>query len=209
MLTRVTFLKDYRKFKKGFTLEFRPGVNLLVGDNGAGKSSLLQLIRHMTSGDKFERERSIKEIKLEEDVPTQTCNYDFEKDNRRTLSYFDSDGPGGTQLQINAMFSSHGEASMGTLGSLFQKGKKLTYLFDEPDTAMSMRVCHIYSAIFKNWAEHGNQLIVAVHNPILIASQEEVLAVESGWTKSGAFMKFLTDQAMDFIYKTKPKEKKK
>ena len=206
MLTRVTFLKKYRKFEKDHTLEFRPGVNLLVGDNGAGKSSLLNLIRHTTGKDKWEKDRIKGNVKVEQDVPTITCAYDFEKDNRRTLSYIDGDGPGGSGLQVNSMFASHGESVIGAIGALFQKDKKLTYLFDEPDMAMSIRVCHIFAALFQNWADAGNQLIVAVQSPIIIASQEDVLVVESGWTKSADFMKFLTDQATAFIYTSKRKK---
>ena len=40
---RKVRIKNYRAFKN-FTLEFSPGVNIIVGNNDAGKSTLLEAI---------------------------------------------------------------------------------------------------------------------------------------------------------------------
>lgn len=40
----LTILEDWRSFKSGFKIIFHPGINLIVGDQGTGKSSLLHLI---------------------------------------------------------------------------------------------------------------------------------------------------------------------
>lgn len=37
MLKTIIFKKDHRCFKEGETFNFRPGVNLLVGDQDTGK----------------------------------------------------------------------------------------------------------------------------------------------------------------------------
>jgi recombinational DNA repair ATPase RecF len=41
MLTKIEFQRDYRCFKAGDCFDLKPGLNLLVGDQGSGKSSLL------------------------------------------------------------------------------------------------------------------------------------------------------------------------
>ena len=42
-MVRKVLIKNYRTFKD-FELELRPGVNVLIGDNDAGKSTLLEAI---------------------------------------------------------------------------------------------------------------------------------------------------------------------
>ncbi len=46
MLKYVRFIQPHRKcFQQGEVISFRPGINLLVGEQGCGKSTLLDLIR--------------------------------------------------------------------------------------------------------------------------------------------------------------------
>ena len=39
-----SYLKDLEAFENGKTYEFKPGVNIIVGENGSGKSSFLKLL---------------------------------------------------------------------------------------------------------------------------------------------------------------------
>lgn len=43
--TPIKYLPELRAFKNGKTYEFKPGVNIIVGRNGCGKTTLLNLIR--------------------------------------------------------------------------------------------------------------------------------------------------------------------
>lgn len=43
--TPIEYLSDLRTFKNGKTFEFKRGVNIIVGKNGCGKTTLLNLIR--------------------------------------------------------------------------------------------------------------------------------------------------------------------
>ena len=54
MLNTLKFKENWRCFKAGDTFDFRPGVNLLVGDQGCGKSSLLQAIAASVKSKKYQ-----------------------------------------------------------------------------------------------------------------------------------------------------------
>jgi predicted ATPase len=107
MLINLAFTKKWRCFKEFDSFKFRPGVNLLVGDQGCGKSSLLETIKD--AGPTSICDRAI----IETDGQCQSYFFDFEKGNPRTLSYFKDD----TSSQIAMMFSSHGQANMALINA--------------------------------------------------------------------------------------------
>jgi len=188
LLADVRFKQEYRCFTKGQRVSFRPGVNLLVGEQGAGKSSLLGILRQM--GDRFEmtRDRARETIA----ITAQACpmhSFDFEKENVRTQSSF-GDNIG---FQVASMFASHGETTNAMLG-YFRKEfsgerEQSLILLDEPDMALSPRSAHLLANIFEEIGAAGHQVIASVHNPIVIASQRDVLSLEHDkWMTSEAFL---------------------
>ena len=54
MIKSITFKKDFRCFVKGDKFDFRSGINVLVGDQGSGKSTLIELIRSKLESNKFD-----------------------------------------------------------------------------------------------------------------------------------------------------------
>jgi len=188
LLAEVRFKKEYRCFSEGQTLSFRTGVNLLVGEQGSGKSSLIGIVRNLA--DRFEMTRETARETVA--VSAQACaihSFDFEKENTRTQSHF-GDNIG---FQVASMFASHGETTNAILDYLSKEltsGKEPSLiLLDEPDMALSPRSAHLLARIFREMGEAGHQIIASVHNPIVIASQEEVLSLEHGkWMSSEAFL---------------------
>jgi predicted ATPase len=187
MLHELTFLEDWRCFKSGETFNFRPGVNLLVGDQGTGKSSLIQSIAAASKVKKYKYEHGLeKKIKIVAER-TNFGGFDFEKDNLRTQSYFGDN----MQLQLASMFSSHGQFNLSLLKSLTVAASCVLCL-DEPDMALSVKSICTLIRFCKGAVTRDCQIIAAVHNPILITAFEEVYSMdERCWVKS---FKYVGDQ---------------
>ena len=98
MIRALTFTKDWRCFRAGNRFDFRPGVNLLVGDQGCGKSSLIQAI-HIggCTGRNFGSDKEMRKCVQIEASPVKMYKFDFEKDNPRIQS----------GLGENALFQIH------------------------------------------------------------------------------------------------------
>lgn len=174
----IEFLTDYRCFAKGDQIEFRPGVNLLVGDQGCGKSTVLSLVAM--------RDFRWKEtIKINAESVTMK-HFDFERDNNRTQPGFAENLP--TMLQIQMQRASHGEVNRGILGTI-HRYNDLVLLMDEPDQAMSLRSIFAMHEVFKQAAERGCQMLLSVHNPKLIELQEQVYDLEQrAWVSPAEFI---------------------
>lgn len=187
VISAVRFRRAHRCFAARRTLRFEPGVNLLVGDQGTGKSTLIGLLRQIASERDYERERAKQIISVELARPGPVWAFDFESDNPRTRSAFGDD----VRFQIAAMFASHGQTALPLLERLLAGEQAHTGLviLDEPDTALSPRSARRLVALLDAHAAAGGQSIVAVHNPLVIASQERVLSLEhKRWMRSQTFL---------------------
>lgn len=177
MIKSVKFLKDYLKvFKKDESFDFKSGVNLVVGDQGSGKSSLISLIRE------YKSKKDIIQIEADHIVSLSFC---FEKDNpRKQSTLYDQT----CYQQLCSLFMSHGETNNGVLERL-EKEKDTLFILDEPDTALSIRSCYKLVERFKIAESNGCQIIAIVHNPIIISAFKNVLSLEHRkWMPSRNFI---------------------
>ena len=66
MELRKLFLQNFRSYAQA-ELELHPGVNLLLGDNGVGKTNLLEAVTYLSMGHSFRTRKEREMIKLGED----------------------------------------------------------------------------------------------------------------------------------------------
>jgi len=189
MIHALEFIADHRCFKIGDTLTFRSGLNLLVGDQGSGKSTALRLIINSAKSgalDRHDRADAEKVCKLRVD-PMRVMSFDFEKDNPRVSAHFSDRMDYGAQ--ITSRWKSHGEFTNMVLHALLQIDKPTILLVDEPDMALSMRSITKLIDIFKDVVSKGCQVLAAVHHPWIIESTPEVYSLEHRrWMSSAAFL---------------------
>lgn len=166
IIEEVTFEEDFRCFSKGEKIKLRKGINILVGENGSGKSSFFKVL-----ADKSFRDKAI--IKLKEGINRETLNFifhDFEKMNPRVRGYVES------RAQIASIFKSHGEVNIVILKSLSKIKNTPIILMDEPESALSIsktiEICRFLKTIEK---ENKSQIILSTHNPIFMCMTGMVL----------------------------------
>ena len=183
MLHHIKFKKDYRCFQQGDVFYFRPGINLLVGDQGSGKSTLIQLLRSSA-----EDSATVAELVSIKADPIPMLSKDFEKENPRMIQYFGQSGAS-EMFEVQSRFMSHGQTSMIFINALKQVKGPTFLLVDEPDTALSPRSVLVLAGLFRHVVDKGGQVVAAVHNPLLIESVPEVFSLEHRiWIASLEFM---------------------
>ena len=184
MFHSIEFTKEWRCFKAGDRFEFRPGINLLVGDQGSGKSSLIGALKGVGLKDPPYKFKHLKETTIVKADPCRTYSFDFEYDNVRTRGHFGKN----MMFQVASMLKSHGETNIAMLNSLKEADGCLV-MMDEPDMALSIRTCAMLVKRFKELEARGSQVIAAVHNPLVIKAFKDVLSLEHRrWMPSEDFI---------------------
>jgi predicted ATPase len=193
MLKDLTFTEKWRCFNEGDTIVFRPGVNLLVGDQGTGKSSLLQAIAATSKARKYQYQFDLaKKVKVNADK-IECGGIDFEKDNPRIRP---DPSDKNIKARLAALWSSHGQTNNALLRGIAGFSNMLIFM-DEPDMALSIRSIHNLVGLFNGAASRGCQIVAAVHNPMLIQAYPEVYSLEKrDWITSG---EFVASQLLEFV----------
>jgi predicted ATPase len=179
-------------FQKDAVFNFKPGVNIIVGENGSGKSSLISLIKNYI-------EHQSKYIEVDGDVTTEnTIFFDGEKDNP-VVAIPGMANPNDSDTYVpllqHLMFAqeeSHGESMLPALDYILTQAKGgYTIFMDEPETALSLKNQISLANKFKMSAgEYGNQLIISTHSLAIIQLFPSIFDMETRqWWKTGKYLK--------------------
>jgi predicted ATPase len=162
------------------TLQFHPDVTFFIGENGTGKSTLMEAIARVLG---FNAEGGTKSS-LFSTRDTHSNLYDYLKPGRsykaprdgyflraesfyNVASYIDETGYEGSYGGISLHAQSHGESFLSLLTHKF-RGNGL-YLLDEPEAALSPSRQLSALALIHRLVKADSQFIIATHSPIIMA----------------------------------------
>lgn len=175
----IKFLEEFRTFREDESIIFKPGINLLCGDNGCGKSSL---ILAMT-------EKHRTKVAIEMSVENECTFYylDTEKHNPRTVSDVRNSHMT-IDTVISSKFGSHGETILPLVRAA-GKAKNTIIFLDEPEAGLSIRSQYKILESLLKAQRNGCQLFVSTHSAILMEAIGEVLSLEhKKWMNSQDFI---------------------
>ena len=159
-------------------LELGPGVTFLVGENGSGKSTVLEGIalaygfspeggsnqaRHTTR----RSESPLSEwIELQRGIGASRWGFFLRAETMHLFYTYLEDNPGKT---VEPVFHemSHGESFLAILDTRFDS--PAFYCLDEPEAALSFTSTLTLMATLQRIADDGGQILCATHSPVLAA----------------------------------------
>lgn len=161
-------------------LTFHPDVTFIVGENGTGKSTLIEAIALAMGfgpegGTKNSRFSTANTVSGLHEYIRMVRNYKKPKDYYflraesfyNLATYMDETGYLGGYGNRSLHERSHGEAFMTTL-TMKLKGQGF-YIFDEPEAALSPTRQMTAITAIDDLVKNGSQFIIATHSPILMA----------------------------------------
>jgi predicted ATPase len=181
--------------EKGF--EPAPGLTVLIGENGSGKSTIVEAIAAAWS-------RHVRAERRNVSLRATAEPSDEDSDLNRALRLFGTKGggKGGFFLRAERMHDlftavgsegrwadrfggvdlharSHGQAFIQVLKTrVVERG---LYLFDEPEAALSFTSCLGLIALLATLPGEGSQAIVATHSPLIAATPGATLVEVGDW----------------------------
>lgn len=172
--------------KNLLTLEFHPKVTFIVGENGTGKSTILEAIAiaygfnpeggsknfnfstNNTHSGLWENLKLVKGVRKSEDGFFLRAESFY-----NVATNIDEIDAIGSYGGISLHSQSHGESFMSLIMNRF-KGNGL-YILDEPEAALSpYRQMSLISRIH-DLVQNDSQFIIATHSPIVMAYPDSIL----------------------------------
>ncbi|HIE11345.1 MAG TPA: hypothetical protein EYP62_06990 [Kiritimatiellae bacterium] len=151
MLRRLDLCMNHaRRVDRYRRIRFEPGLNVILGPNGTGKSTVLRAIA------------TCRHCRRKEEGPTEYIFFDTGErvpqarggSSRRNVTRM--------VLEARALFSSHGEIVQAAFSTI-RVTPATCLLLDEPETAQDFEHLLALRKAMRNAVEHGAQIICATH----------------------------------------------
>ncbi len=172
-------------------LSFHPDVTFFVGENGSGKSTMLEAIALAlgfgpeggTRNVRFSTAESVSSLhhylKIVKSFARLQDHYFLRAESFfNVATYMDEIGYLGGYGDKSLHGRSHGESFMSVLRDKLKDNG--LYLFDEPEAALSPSRQMAALATIHRLVEDGSQFIIAAHSPILLAYPRSKIVLFDG-----------------------------
>jgi predicted ATPase len=182
---RIGFLND-----PGFALEFPRRVTFFVGENGSGKSTVLEAIAalcgfpvgggsqdHRRPAEGGDPRSRLAEALRPEWLPRVRSGFFLRAESFFDLAgYIDDVGDLGAYGGRALHAQSHGESVLALLSNRLRDMGRAVVLMDEPEAALSPSRQLAFLALLREWdLSETVQVIVATHSPILLCYPDATL----------------------------------
>ena len=171
-------------------LELAAGLTVLVGENGSGKSTVVEMLAeaHGLNPQGGSRDAQLfrtrpsepgigQYLYAERGAYRHTWSYFLRADTMHAMYTYLEENPGRRPERLHER--SHGEGFLDILRTrVNQPG---FYLMDEPDAPLSFTSCLGLAALLHDLAGAGGQAIVATHSPVLAAIPGAALLELGDW----------------------------
>lgn len=202
-------------FKKGFEIKFKPDINIIVGDNGTGKTTLFSLAKDYVGNkpdnmvllfgdyenevDYFSKYRDEYKgcLVIDGDIHyNNSLFFSAEHDNpvHAIPKMADPMKSNFNALACELFFAqeeSHGESMLPILKYILGNAKNMCLFFDEPETALSLKnQVWLARELIKSANENNNQIFVSTHALALINMFNEIYDMETRkWVNREKYVK--------------------
>src|SRR3954463_7052162 len=189
---RTEFPFNVPLFSRPFSLQFKKAITIIVGENGTGKSTLLEAIAAkcgfaLQGGNRNHREDAVYDSTPLDEALTLSWLPRIHQGFFLRAETFTNFATKVDQLDVGWAYGgkslhaqSHGESFMALFNSRFEHGGM--YILDEPEAALSpLRQLGFLKLLHDVEKLQEAQIIMATHSPILLSYPgADVLSIEDG-----------------------------
>jgi len=173
LIKSIRLSGDMIKRVKKSEISFVPGINLLIGPNGSGKTTFMDAMRDWRKSKNVEVKSNAGDFKA----------FSFEKDNPRTKPSGIATASSGDAVRsiLALQMSSHGQTVQHIIGYLGDDEiQDMLILLDEPEQALDTDGLETLIQLLKK--TKANQVIIATHSPFLILDPDfHIVELEDGY----------------------------
>jgi predicted ATPase len=173
----------------GEGLELAPGITFLVGENGTGKSTLVEAVAMAyglapeggSAGSQHSTRPSESPLghalRLQRGIGSGRWGFFLRAETMHGFYTYLEANPGGRDPRFHEM--SHGESFLAVLETRFDSPG--FYALDEPEAALSFSSTLGLIATLQRVAESGGQVLCATHSPVLAAMPGATILEVGDW----------------------------